>query len=367
MRVLKHVLLAVFGMHALCPLARAYEVNEKLSIGGVAAGSVQCQQLAEKAGARNRCRSVFPFQPELGFRPTDRDEFFIKAGFSSGNGLNAASPFERSVWAASLEDDVKDINGRNRDYLLTAWYRHAFRFRQDRALGITLGIVDATDYLDENVYSNDEYTQFMNAALVNGPTAFLPSYDAGTALEWDSKRWSLRGVAMDIDENSDGNGFYFYGIQVGYRMDTALGEGNYRLVGQITSSDFLAPDEISRERRKGILVSLDQQFGHSLGGFVRLGWQADDAAVPYEALYSGGIDIRGNAWRRARDNIGLAYAWLEGGNKNIDRTHVVEGYYRFVFNDYLALSADLQYMKDDRRREDGPKGFIYGVRATVEF
>jgi hypothetical protein len=50
--------------------------------------------------------------------------------------------------------------------------------RQDDTLDATIGIIDATDYLDENACSNDEYTQFMNEALVNGPNAFLPSHDS---------------------------------------------------------------------------------------------------------------------------------------------------------------------------------------------
>ena len=37
-------------------------------------------------------------------------------------------------------------------------------------------------------------------------------------------------------------------------------------------------------------------------------WQTTDAAVDYQALYSGGIDISGNAWRRPDDNIGIGYA-----------------------------------------------------------
>lgn len=65
-----------------------------------------------------------------------------------------------SPWAADLEDDLKDINGCGRDYLLTAWYRHGFSLAQDNRLNITLGIIDSTDFLDNNAYANDEYTQF---------------------------------------------------------------------------------------------------------------------------------------------------------------------------------------------------------------
>jgi porin len=119
---------------------------------------MQCQRLSEKSGADNECDGVLLLQSEASIRPTDSDEVFVKLGFAHGNGLNGKSPFVLAPWAADLHDDVKDINGRSRDYLLTAWYQHMFTLRQDSTLDATIGIIDATDYLDENAYANDEYT-----------------------------------------------------------------------------------------------------------------------------------------------------------------------------------------------------------------
>jgi hypothetical protein len=88
----------------------------------VLAGAVQCQNLSDAPGFSNTCEFAAPFQPEFSYRPTETDEVFFKLGFAAGNGINGNSPFIISPWAADLEDDVKNINGRNRDYLLTAWY-----------------------------------------------------------------------------------------------------------------------------------------------------------------------------------------------------------------------------------------------------
>jgi carbohydrate-selective porin OprB len=103
------------------------------------------------------------------------------------------------------------------------------------------------------------------------------------------------------------------------------------------------------------------------GGFLRLGWQDDAAAVDYRTLYSGGIDISGSAWGRAADNIGLGYAWVDGANSDTDRTDVAEAYYRLVLADGLAVSAELQYMKHDMGSGPGAGGFLCGLRATAEF
>jgi porin len=344
----------------------AYEINDKLSIGGILAGAYQYQAVDDD---EDKGRGAVPFQAEISFTPDENNEFFAKFGFAAGNGLNDQTGFNLAPWAADLEDDFKDINGRNRDYLLTAWYKYSFEFGEAHTLRMTGGIIDATDYLDENAYANDEFSQFMNEALVNAPHAFAPSYDIGGAAEWAYRQFSFKGVIMGVGENDDGRAYNFFGLQLGYTLDTALGQGNYRVIYQVTSEDFLDPSGTKKERCECLFLSFDQQFGEILGGWIRFGARDDAAAINYEYLYSGGINIRGALWGREVDNFGLGYAYLNGGNLDIDRTQVLEGYYRLVLNDYLALTADIQYMKDDYKdsADSEPKGVILGFRATAEF
>ena len=305
--------------------------------------------------------------PEISFRPTDADEIFFQLGFTAANGLNEKSPFEISSWAAVTEDDLRNINGRNRDTLLTAWYKHTFVLENDRSLGVTFGIIDATAYLDENAYANDEYTQFMNAALTNGPNVFLPSYDIGAAVEWRIGTWDLSAVVMNIGENDDGNEYDFYGLQLGYHPESSLGAGNYRLVIAGTSKDFLDPAGTQLEYRESVLLSFDQELSQQLGVFMRLGWQSDLAAVDYDAIYSGGFDIKGSAWGRSGDNIGVGYAYLSGGSLDIENSQIAEAYYRWQLGEFFALTADIQYQQDEYKTATGPDALIAGLRATAEF
>lgn len=365
-RLLSGLTLALSLLHPAAP-ALAYDLNDQFSIGGVLAAAIQCQRLTDAPGFSNSCEGAVPFQPKFSIRPTEADEVVFKFGFAAGNGLNGNSPFNIPPWAADTEQDVKNINGRDRDYLLTAWYKHTFFFADDHQLGTTFGIIDATQYLDENAYANDEYTQFMNSALTNGPNVFLPSYDMGAALQWDDGPWSLRAVLMNIGENDDGNNYNFYGLQAGYRVNNTLGTGHYRLVMAGASEDFLDPSGTRLENRRSLLLSFDQQFGRVVGGWLRLGWTADDAAVDYSALYSGGLDIKGSGWGRPADNIGLGYALLNGGNLNIGSSHIAEAYYRWQLGEVFGLTADLQYMQDDYKAGGGPSGWIFGLRATAIF
>ncbi len=341
---------------------------QRISIGGVAAGAYQYQSVDDAMGYDDTGRGAFAFQPEISFALSEQDEFFAKFGFAAGDALNAGkAPFTWAPWAADLEGDVKNINGRDRDYLLTAWYKHTFDFSEDNALGLTGGLVDATDYLDENAFANDEYTQFMNQALANGPNGFLPSYDLGGALEWDLGDFALRGVVMSIGENDEGRSYNFYGAQLGYTLNTGLGEGNYRVLVDWTSQDFGNPAGDKEEAKNCVLLSFDQELGDILGAWIRFGWQDDSAAVTCDNLYSGGIDISGKLWGREQDNIGIGYAYLHGANQDFDSGNVFEAYVRFFLNEYLALTADVQYMKDDMKTGDDPKGFISGLRLVAEF
>ncbi|MBW1851631.1 MAG: carbohydrate porin, partial [Deltaproteobacteria bacterium] len=301
------------------------------------------------------------------FTPTENDEIFVKFGFAAGNGLNESSPFLFSSWAADLENDVKDINGRNRDYLLTAWYKYTVKFGEDHTLGLTGGLLDATDYVDQNAYANDEFTQFMNEALTNGPNGFFPSYDIGGALEWDSGDFALKVVGMNVGENDDGRNFNWYGAEFAYTLHTRLGEGHYRVIVDRTSKDFNKPSGDKKESLSCFMLSFDQQLGEVLGAWVRLGKQDDDAAIICENLYSGGIDINGRLWGRGDDNMGIGYAHLRGGNLDVDQTHVLEIYARFALSSIFALTADVQYMKDEMKQGDSPRGVIYGLRLTAEF
>lgn len=361
-RLLTSLILLLFPVAA--PVF-AYDISDRFSVNGVLAGAIQCPDVSAVTRPENSCEPAFPFQPEFSFDPGVNDQFFLKLGFAAGNGLNKKLPFAAAPWAADLEDDVKNINGRDRDYLLTAWYKHTFRLAGDHNLGATIGIIDATDYLLENTYANDEYEQFMNTVM--NAVYLLPAYDLGAALQWDHGPWSAHAVVMEVGENDDGNKFNFFGVQAAYRANSRLGTGNFRIVFARDSKQFLDPSRANLENRAGLILSFDQEFGRTFAGWVRIGWQTNDAAISHDALYSGGIDIKGAAWKREKDNIGLAYAYASGGNLNFKKTHVAEAYYRWRVTESLHLTGDLQYQENDFRTGHAPDGWVYSLRAVFGF
>ncbi|MGD2186540.1 MAG: porin, partial [Desulfobacterales bacterium] len=283
------------ALEALIPQTNAfgYDLADKFSVGGIMAGIWQCLQ-ANEGGVDDGPKASVVIQPEMSFWPYEHSEIFAKFGFAANNGLNVKSPFALTIWAADLENDVKDINGRNRDYLLTGWAKHTFEFSESHRLELSAGIIDATDYVDENAYANDEYGQFLNEVFVNAVTGNFVSYDIGAAAQWGYHNFSANGLIMDVGKNKAGNNFQFYTLQLAYLLETGLGDGNYRITGSLTSDNFLSADgNDDDEKLSALALSVDQQLGDIFGVFLRLGVQDDDATVAYGKEYSGGVNISG--------------------------------------------------------------------------
>jgi|GEM_PF-4002816 len=72
--------------------------------------------------------------------------------------------------------------------------------------------------------------------------------------------------------------------------------------------------------------------------------------IPAASIYSVNSGIA------KKDNVGLAYAIMNGGNLSLDKSQVLEVYYRLVLNDYLAISADVLYLQDDLKDAKNPSG-----------
>jgi len=344
----------------------AHELTEKLSLDGVLSGAMQCQRFSDDTSGDDTCKGTVPVQPEFTYRPGEHDRLLLKLGFATGNGLNEVSPFKIPSWGADLKVDVENINGSNRDYILEAWYEHVFQFDRRNRLGITLGIIDATRYLDQNVFANDEYTQFMSPSLSNAPNTFFPSYDAGIAAEWHTGNWIYSAVFMDVNQPGSAETYTFYGLQAGYRLETRLGPGNYRVL-LYGNRDYIGQPGSGKQQNDLLIISVDQYFGKSVGAFTRMGWRQDNEQVDYSAIYSGGIDIRGIAWGRILDNIGAGLVYLDGGNNSLSKSNIAEVYYRMVINPYLAVTADFQYIRDDYIQTTAVEGAVFSLRATVNF
>ena len=353
--------------------AYAFDVNNQLSINATFKGIYQYgffQNNIDEAGksVASKGRGTGGVDLELDFKPTEIDQFYILLQYSAGNGLN-------DVWAGAftpfghpLENDIRDVNGSGRDYIHESWYSYRFEFNNNQSIGITGGIIDSTNYVDDNEYANDELTQFMNDLFINDPVVNLPSYDWGGAVEFDFGQWTLSGVAMFSKTGDDANQHYqYYVTQLRYSTESILGEGHYRILAYTTNSRFLNPSSDEFEKLQGIGGSFDQQLGETQGIFARAYLQDEDAAVDYLWDLSGGVSISGDLWGRVNDEAGIGYGYLSGGNGVIHSTRVFETYLKLQLDSFANLTFDLQYIKDKLKGVKDRNVWIPGIRLIAEF
>lgn len=357
----------------LAPLASAYEVNEQFTVEAALRGIGQYANYSnavDEDGDKldNKSRAAGTFDLTVDFQPNANNQLYAWARFAAGNGLNDIGGTLLAPYGGELEDDVKDINGRNRDYLLEAWYKHTFEFSADTSLGLTGGIIDSTAYVDGNEFANDADSQFMNEAFVNSANAAFPSYDLGGAAELVSGQWSATAVYMNT-KNDDDRSYNYVSGQLGYHPQTAMGQGNYRLFAFTTNGKFSNhAGDSDNEKLFGFGVSLDQEFGETFGGFVRAVWANDDSSNEIDQLFSFGANVRGKLWGRPQDNAGIGYAFVNGNNDGeIRHINVGEAYVRFQLNEYVDLSLDLQYETDKTRTANDPNAWIVGTRISASF
>lgn len=366
-RARRTTLAASAGLLLATSPALAFEPAPGLTIEGVGAAAGQCEALTPGSEAPDECGAGALFQPTVTWQPFTGSQLSVTAGFSAGNALNDRTAFALSPWAADLADDVEDINGRRRDYLLKAWYQHTFALSKTGSLAIAGGLIDSTDFQDTNAFANDELDQFMNEAFVNSLVGVLPSYDYGAAVVGRFGRFTVNAVYMNVGPADATRPFNYVGAELGWRVTSRLGEGNLRVLLNGTDARFLDPEGEREESLFGVSTSIDQRLGEHLGMFVRAGWQRRRAEVDYGAEVTGGLSLDGDAWNREDDTIGLALGHLFAGNADVANTTVAEVFYRVEFSDALALTADLQGMHDDNREGPDVAGLVASLRGTVEF
>lgn len=357
--------------------AAALEIGNRFSVDTVITGVVQHGDYREGVTDEgqpigDQTRGSVAADVNIDYRPTLRDTLSSLLSFARGNGLTGLGGVSLEVNADDLQDKLVNVSGWNWNNILEAWYRHEFRPGRDSKLAVSAGILDATNYLDTNVYANNEVEQFMNSAFV--AEGFVPSHDPGAVLEFRQGYATVNAVWMVLltaPKNEGGSTFNYYGLQAARHVDLPWGEGNYRFIFQTTEKS-LESREGGTTRALNINLSLDQQMGDVWGVFVRAGRaNADVVQFDHDFLLSGGLSIGGRAWGRAADEAGIAYAYLWGAGDqsgDVDYTQAVEAYARFGFGRYSNLSVDLQWVRDRlQQSSESPRVAVAGLRLNLTF
>ncbi len=283
---------------------------------------------------------------------------------------------------------------------------------------LTLGNLSALDIFDDNSYSKDPRSDFLNWSLMSYGAWDYPAdargYSWGATLEYYHDDWAFRAGRFMMPAESNGlrlntNLLRSFGDQIEVArkhqfaqlpgksslllFHTRARMGSFRESLNAAELTGTVPELAgSRQTRDkwGIGVSAEQAFSASIGGFVRASWnngQAETFAfTEIDRSISVGMVIDGLAWQRPVDRIGLAVVrngisrshreylaaggagfFLGDGTLRYRSENIFEGFYRWQIDRRIALSANLQWISNPAYNADRGPVRALGMRAHVEF
>ena len=266
-------------------------------------------------------------------------------GFSNGEIARSSGPhltlyrarlFGRQTWA--LNDDAGQPAAT--EAVASDFNQLAGRVAKRRIV-LTVGSLSVVDMFDDNAYSHDPRSQFLNWSLMSmGAYDFAADargYTSGAALEWFHDDWVLRAGRFALPQEPNQQALDLrllrhFGDQIELEHGHVLAgqPGRLRLLAfhdrttLARFDDALAlarltgsPPDINLVRTRvrdkwGWGLGLEQAVTPQLGVFAR--WSSADGQTETDAFteidrsLSGGLLIAGAAWGRAGDSLGLGFA-----------------------------------------------------------
>ena len=336
------------------------------------------------------------------------------AGAPNGESYRVGNPqftaaivraFLRQTWdlggpSSKVEDDAHQLAGT----------------RSSRRFVLTAGKFSVMDVFDNNTYSHDPRSQFLNWTLMGHGAWDYPAdtrgYTFGFATEayWDA--WTLRygrfaepliANMMEID-HAYGRA---HGDAVELEHDHCLGDlpgsvramvyrntarmGDYRqaLALSPVDPDVTATRAYGRVKR-GYGLNAEQALGKDLGAFARWSW--DDgrteswAFTEVDRSLTGGLSLKGTAWHRPQDTFGLAgiqnglspehKAYLAAGGLGFllgdgrldyQPERILETYYALALGKAFTASLDFQRVWNPGYNADRGPVSLFALRCHVQF
>jgi hypothetical protein len=290
---------------------------------------------------------------------------------------------------------------------------------ETRRLVFTVGNLSVLDIFDDNTYSHDARTQFLNWSLMTHGAydyaADARGYSWGATAEWYYDAWAVRAgrFIQPRQPNQlrlDPRIGRHYGDQVELEHAHELGgqPGKVRLLAfrnrarmasyddaiQFAAGTGTAPDLNAVRRadkdKRGYGINVEQALTRDLGLFGRASW-ADGATEVYafteiDRSVSGGVVLKGTAWGRGQDAAGIAYArnglsdshreylargglgfFLGDGRLRYRPESLVEMFYKFRATRHAWISLDVQRIENPAYNADRGPVLVTGARLHAEF
>jgi high affinity Mn2+ porin len=277
------------------------------------------------------------------------------------------------------------------------------------------GKFSVADYFDNNAYSHDPTSQFLNWGLMDsGGFDFAQDADGnmtGAVLDFNQKNWALLYGYFNVVKYRNSHAID-YNFEQAWEQMLELDErysindhpGTVRLIGWLLSADMgsywdtindpnanMDITQTSHFRKQfGFVISADQEITKDLGVFTRLSWgqpnDADQMYLDMSESAAAGMQLMGTAWSRPNDVVGFGdtvgflsqaqrtyYAdgglgeTIGDGALTYAPENVTEAYYNYQITNHLNLTGDFQLAYNPGfNAARGPVAF-FALRLHTEF
>jgi high affinity Mn2+ porin len=269
------------------------------------------------------------------------------------------------------------------------------------------GKMSAEDFFDNNAYSHEPRTQFMNWSIMYNGAWDYPAdtrgYTVGALLEFAFGPFRLR--AGSFLEPVWANGPKLDGHFAASRGDVWEWQYQYAKGGVVRVMSFMNHGNMGTYRRAdqdivvtrkpgtakyGFGLNVEQRITGDVGVFGRLGWNDGKteswAFTEIDRTASSGLSLRGSRWHRQDDVFGAAVAvngisgdhraYLARGGYGFmigdgmlarpDPEELFEAYYAWRVQKVVTISADYQRIVNPAYNQDRGPITVFSLRLHVE-
>jgi high affinity Mn2+ porin len=282
----------------------------------------------------------------------------------------------------------------------------------------TLGKFGVTDVFDTNQYAHDARNDFLNWTAIDAATfdyaADAWGFTVGAAAEWYEGPWTLRGGGFDLSnipnsEHLDPGFHEFQWVGEIERRYPLFGQTGRALVtvydtrgrmglysdaialAAVTGGTPSTADVRAYRSRLGISFDLEQPVSDDLGAFARVGKAAGNVETfeftDVDRTISLGASLKGSAWRRGDDTIGLVgidngisgvfEQYLKAGGLGVlvgdgrlphpGAEQIIETYYSVAARTWAHVTFDYQWVKNPAYNTDRGPVSVFALRVHAQF
>ena len=327
--------------------------------------------------------------------------FYVHLESGDGEGLN------NDVQSFSIPnyDSYSTRNHNNQPDLTVSEAFYEFNFLNDK-FTLDAGKMDISVLFDENEVAGDETTQFLSNIFVKSMGLTIPEPDNFYCPAFmvkvdptDLLEFRVIGASVQDDNWDDVFDHGFLAWQVNVRPKFWGRQGNYRFYGWCDKRRHLKnsnlaiangrptpvyDDRLAGKDQMGWGISFDQELLDGVSAFARYSQTSDDLSrwngdedrwemIPFNRLWTVGLQLSGSLWHRENDVIGMGYGQtlLTDDYKKVtshtSNENNFEAYYKLVLHERFALTGDFQWIKNGQGNSQTDDIYIWGLRAQLDF